>query len=114
MNNDKITGRRLTNQESISLTSPDLPIIDEAVLNEVLKPFTINEKIEFENGSQIIYASSAYESARGNRSKIVTCACYDTETEKWVIHELDRTEPIGRYIPQWLYAEWLSANGKIE
>lgn len=36
---DVIRGRRLTNTESMRLILPDLPIIDEEVLEEILKPY---------------------------------------------------------------------------
>lgn len=38
-NTDIIRGRRLTDTESMRLMLPDLPMIDEKVLEEVLEPY---------------------------------------------------------------------------
>jgi len=38
-NADTIRGRRLTDAESMALMLPDLPMIDEKVLEDVLEPY---------------------------------------------------------------------------
>jgi len=65
-------------------------------------------KIEFKNGNKIdsIYVDKN-KNTRGNRSRIIGCNCYDIVTDTWVFYEIDLGNPIDRYIPEWLYAEWL-------
>lgn len=47
------------------------------------------------------------QNRRGNRAKLIGAQCYDTETDQWVFMELDITKPIDRYIPGYLFLEWL-------
>lgn len=69
--------------------------------------------IKLENGNEIESVHNE-KITRGKRSKIIGCNCYDTKTDRWVFHELFMENPIDRYIPEWLYTEWLINKGKLE
>lgn len=76
---DVIRGRRLTNAESWKLMLPDLPLVDEKILNDILKPFiTINE--------QECEKCPAYEGcvsiAKLQDGTIVKCIYYNKLLEK--------------------------------
>lgn len=65
--------------------------------------------ISFSNGNElkILAYDPAVEIIRGKRAKIIGTQCYDTETKQWIFMGLDMTQPIGRYIPEWMFVEWL-------
>ena len=65
--------------------------------------------IKFDNGNEINALSydPAVELFRGKRAKTMGAHCYDTETGQWILVELDMTQPIDRYIPEWMFVEWL-------
>lgn len=69
--------------------------------------------INFENGSTINLIESN-SNQRGNRSNFVTIMCYDVFNNEWVLKTLNTREPIGRYIPEWMYTELLNKENKNE
>lgn len=46
---------------------------------------------------------------RGIRSNFYTCICLDSETDNWILKEIDMREPIIRYIPEWMVIEYLNS-----
>lgn len=70
--------------------------------------------IKFENGNEINSIHTDNKNIRGNRSKIIGCNCYDTETDAWVFCELNMSKLIERYIPEWMYTEWLINKGELK
>ena len=71
-------------------------------------------KIKFENGNEINSIHIGNKNICGNRSKIVGCNGYDIETDTWVFCELNMSKPINRYIPEWMYTEWLINKGELK
>lgn len=66
-------------------------------------------KIKFKNGSTIDTIDFQTDNNnKGNRSNFTTVPCYDTLQNKWVMIMLDMREPIDRFIPEWLFAEWIA------
>lgn len=110
--NDAIKGHRMTDSESNifhgwqDLGSPSSGEIDKATA-----PY-----IKFENGNElrILAYDPAVETIRGKRASIMDAQCYDTGTSQWVFMEIDTTQPIDRYIPEWMFVEWLIKQNKTE
>lgn len=70
-------------------------------------------EINFKNGSElkILCYDPASKNVRGNRSKIIGSQCYDVETGQWVFREWNMDEPIGRYIPEFMFMVWAEEEG---
>ena len=104
-NEDVIRGHRMKDLEShIFHGWQDFNCPTTQEINEATEPY-----INFKNGSKlkILCYDPAVELVRGKRSKIMGAQCYDTKTKQWVFLELDATQPIGRYIPEWMFVEWM-------
>ena len=95
---DNIVYIHMKNKKGLALDT----LIDLEDLDKVLQ-YHWNFRLEKDNQQYYTIASNV----RGNRSKIIGSQCYDTETDQWVLMELDMTQPIDRYIPEWMYVEWL-------
>jgi hypothetical protein len=67
--------------------------------------------INFQNGSSIkVNDCNEGINIRGTRSNFITVNCFDTETQEWVIKTLDIRIPFDRYIPEYLYIDWMMKN----
>ena len=102
---DFIKGHRMTDLESSIFHGwQDLNCPSKEEIEDATAPY-----INFQNGNKlrIISYDPAVDTIRGKRAKIIGAQCYDTETKQWVFMELDMTQPIDRYIPEWMFVEWL-------
>ena len=57
--------------------------------------------IKFSNNSTL-KSIETENNRRGIRSNFITCMCYDTSDDEFIMKTLDLREPIDRYVPEWL------------
>lgn len=59
-------------------------------------------KIKFDNESSISTIPLT-NNVRGNRSKLISCICYDIQNNEFVfVEDLDCTKPFDRFVSEWM------------